>query len=105
MCTPGTAFTACGPAAMRRSHGPTTALRRQRRCAGWRNQAVMGITATYWPIKSIVSSIGDAPDRQYACWRLLASFMLSAVGGVGLWSCVVILPAIQNEFGITRGGA
>ncbi len=31
--------------------------------------------------------------------------MLSTVGGVGLWSSVVVLPSIELEFGLDRGGA
>ena len=38
-------------------------------------------------------------------WRLLASLALSTIGGVGLWSVVVALPAIEAEFGVDRGGA
>ena len=46
-----------------------------------------------------------APDSAYAWWRLLASLALSAIGGVGMWSAVVVLPIIQAEFGVDRGGA
>lgn len=45
------------------------------------------------------------PDSA-ASWRRLAiALALSTVGGVGLWSSVVVLPAIQAEFGIDRGDA
>src|SRR4051812_7178720 len=74
-------------------------------CRMAQKAAAAEITATYWLMKIVNPLIGDAPDRQYARWRLLVSLVLSAVGGVGLWSCLVTLPAIQNEFGITRGGA
>ena len=37
--------------------------------------------------------------------RLAASMVLATIGGVGLWSTVVVLPAIEAEFGIDRGGA
>ena len=41
-----------------------------------------------------------------ASWRRLAvSLILATIGGVGLWSTVVVLPAIQHEFGVDRGGA
>ena len=46
-----------------------------------------------------------APDSRYAWWRLAASLAISTIGGVGLWSAVVVLPAIQAEFGIDRGSA
>jgi MFS family permease len=45
------------------------------------------------------------PDSGYAWWRLAASLALSTIGGVGLWSTVVVLPAIEAEFGLDRGGA
>ena len=45
------------------------------------------------------------PDGRYAWWRLAASLALSTIGGVGLWSAVVVLPTIQAEFGVDRGGA
>jgi MFS family permease len=38
-------------------------------------------------------------------WRLFASLALSTIGGIGLWSVVVALPAIEAEFGVDRGGA
>ena len=45
------------------------------------------------------------PDGGYAWWRLAASLAISTIGGVGLWSAVVVLPTIQAEFGVDRGGA
>lgn len=44
-------------------------------------------------------------DSRYAWIRLLISLMISIIGGVGLWSSVVVLPAIEVEFGLSRGGA
>lgn len=41
-----------------------------------------------------------------AAWRrLIASVLLATIGGVGIWSSVVVLPAIEAEFGLDRGGA
>jgi MFS family permease len=37
--------------------------------------------------------------------RLTAAVVLSAIGGVGMWSVVVALPAIQAEFGVDRAAA
>jgi len=45
------------------------------------------------------------PDSRYAWRRLAISLALSTIGGVGLWSTVVILPVIEAEFGVDRGGA
>jgi MFS family permease len=41
-----------------------------------------------------------------AAWRrLTAAVTLAAIGGVGLWSSVVVLPTVEAEFGVDRGGA
>src|SRR4029434_6573329 len=41
-----------------------------------------------------------------AAWRRLAAALaLATIGGVGLWSSVVVLPTIEAEFGVDRGGA
>jgi MFS family permease len=37
--------------------------------------------------------------------RLAASFIVGTIGGVGMWSVVVALPAVQAEFGVARGSA
>jgi MFS family permease len=47
----------------------------------------------------------DLTDSGYAWWRLAASMALGTIGGVGMWSAVVVLPVIQAEFGIDRGDA
>ena len=44
-------------------------------------------------------------DSPYAWFRLAVSVLLSAVGGAGMWSVVVALPAVQTEFGLDRGAA
>lgn len=46
-----------------------------------------------------------APDSPYAWQRLAVSLALSTIGGVGLWSAVVVLPVIETEFAVDRGGA
>ena len=46
-----------------------------------------------------------APDSAYSWWRLLFSLIAATIGGVGLWSSVVVLPAIGAEFQIDRGDA
>ena len=37
--------------------------------------------------------------------RLAVALILSAIGGVGMWSVVVALPAVQAEFGVARADA
>src|SRR5580700_3485378 len=44
-------------------------------------------------------------DSPYAWFRLAVSVLLSAIGGVGMWSVVVALPAVQAEFHAERGAA
>jgi MFS family permease len=44
-------------------------------------------------------------ESGYAWMRLVLGLILSTVGGVGMWSVVVALPAVQAEFGVTRAGA
>jgi MFS family permease len=51
------------------------------------------------------AAAADRPDSAYAWWRLAASLALSTVGGIGLWSAIVALPAIQAEFGVDRADA
>jgi len=48
---------------------------------------------------------GHGVDSPNAWRRLLAAVALSTIGGVGMWSVVVALPAVQAEFGVARGGA
>jgi MFS family permease len=44
----------------------------------------------------------DSPQA----WRRLAlALVLSTIGGVGMWSVVVALPTVQQEFGVARAGA
>jgi MFS family permease len=45
------------------------------------------------------------PESATAWTRLVVSLVLSTIGGVGMWSCVVALPAVQQEFGVARGDA
>ena len=50
-----------------------------------------------------VSEIREAEvETTYAWLRLLASVCLSTIGGVGMWSVVVAMPALQAEFGVAR---
>jgi MFS family permease len=45
------------------------------------------------------------PESAYAWTRLAAALVLSAIGGVGMWSVIVALPAVQAEFGVARSAA
>ncbi len=50
-------------------------------------------------------STPELTDSPYAWWRLCVAMTLSTIGGVGMWSVVVVLPAMQTDFGIDRGAA
>jgi MFS family permease len=45
------------------------------------------------------------PESLYAWTRLFAALLLSTIGGVGMWSVIVALPAVQAEFGVARSAA
>ena len=49
--------------------------------------------------------LARAVDSRYAWLRLVVSLALSTIGGVGMWSVVVALPAVQADFGVARGDA
>ena len=44
-------------------------------------------------------------DGKYAWQRLAVSVLLATIGGVGMWAVIVVLPAVQAEFGVDRGEA
>ena len=44
-------------------------------------------------------------DSAYAWTRLAVALLISTIGGVGMWSVVVVLPAVQGEFGVARADA
>lgn len=47
----------------------------------------------------------DAPESGYAWMRLCVTVLIGTIGGVGMWSFVVALPAVQADFGVTRADA
>ena len=47
----------------------------------------------------------SVPNSGQAWLRLAASVLVSTIGGVGMWSVVVALPAVQAEFGVPRAEA
>ena len=54
---------------------------------------------------SIDSAACGAPESLYAWTRLFSALLLSTIGGVGMWSVIVALPAVQAEFGVARSAA
>lgn len=52
-----------------------------------------------------VAGQAHGTDSAYAWLRLSVALLVSTIGGVGMWSVVVVLPAVQSEFGIPRADA
>ncbi len=51
------------------------------------------------------TDVGSSEESAYAWTRLFAALLLSAIGGIGMWSVIVVLPAVQAEFGVARSAA
>ena len=47
----------------------------------------------------------DGPDSAHAWMRLVVCVVITTIAGVGFWSSVVVLPAVEADFGASRGGA
>ena len=47
----------------------------------------------------------SSADSAYAWLRLVAAILLATIGGVGMWSFPVALPAIQADFSVIRADA
>ena len=44
-------------------------------------------------------------DGPYAWFRLAVSVLLGTIGSIGMWAVVVVLPAVQADFGVDRASA
>ena len=44
-------------------------------------------------------------DSRYAWTRLAVSLAIAMIGNVGMWSIIVVMPAMQAEFGVDRAAA
>jgi MFS family permease len=53
----------------------------------------------------VTASDDDLVDSPAAWWRLAATLAMATLGGVGMWSVVVALPAVQADFGVDRAAA
>ncbi|MGX9351491.1 MFS transporter [Shimia sp. W99] len=47
----------------------------------------------------------DILDSRYSWTRLLVTLAIALVGNVGMWAVIVVMPAVQAEFGIDRADA
>src|SRR5450631_1475377 len=55
------------------------------------------------PSERFPPSAAFVPDSGEAWVRLVLALVIGAIGSVGMWSVVVVLPVVQAEFGATRG--
>ena len=56
----------------------------------------------------MIAQAGAEPgeiESSYAWLRLVVAVTISTVGGVGMWSFMVALPALQTDFGVSRADA
>ena len=49
------------------------------------------------------SESADVLDSRYSWFRLAITLAIATVGNVGIWAIIVIMPAVQEEFGTGRG--
>jgi MFS family permease len=55
------------------------------------------------PTDPAPASAKFTPDSGQAWVRLALALLIGSIGGVGMWSVVVVLPVVQAEFAATRG--
>jgi MFS family permease len=63
------------------------------------------VTPVPGSIDSSSSSVVFVPDSRAAWVRLLIAVVIGSIGGVGMWSVVVVIPVVQADFAATRGAA
>jgi MFS family permease len=51
------------------------------------------------------TDVGSQVESTHAWTRLCVALVLSGIGGVGMWSVIVALPAVQAEFAVARSAA
>lgn len=47
----------------------------------------------------------DILDSRYAWFRLGLSLLIGTIGNIGMWVVIVVMPAVQAEFGLERAAA
>ena len=50
-------------------------------------------------------TLPDYLDSRYSWFRLAVSMLIATIGSVGMWSVIVVLPKIEQEFGADRSEA
>ncbi len=54
---------------------------------------------------SAASARTSPVDRPYAWFRLTVSVLLGTISGIGMWAFVLVLPAVESDFGVDRASA
>lgn len=54
---------------------------------------------------ALAATTADPLDSRYSWLRLALSLAIATVGNAGMWSVIVVMPAVQAEFGTGRGEA
>ncbi|MEM8749714.1 MAG: MFS transporter [Pseudomonadota bacterium] len=44
-------------------------------------------------------------DSRYSWYRLTVTLLIATIGNAGMWAIIVIMPAVQREFGVDRADA
>src|SRR5688572_27147824 len=63
-----------------------------------------GYRVKYPPMNAPIATTKDI-ESTYAWVRLAVSLLLMTIGGSGMYSVTVVLPRIQEDFGVARGDA
>jgi MFS family permease len=61
------------------------------------------VAAVHAPSQPSKDSPPFTPDSRQAWVRLVLAVLIASVGAVGMWSVVVVMPVVQQEFAATRG--
>ena len=71
----------------------------------WLDPAPRGdeVAAVHAPSQPSKDSPPFTPDSRQAWLRLALAVLIGSVGAVGMWSVVVVMPLVQQEFAASRG--
>ncbi len=61
------------------------------------------VAPVHAPSDSSQGAAAFTPDSRQAWLRLALAVLIASVGAVGMWSVVVVMPVVQQEFAATRG--
>jgi hypothetical protein len=99
------AASAQSPRSGQRSVGLIRLFSRQRFSGAAQGEIVAQPGITLMTFREMFRDRADQPDSPYAWLRLGFALVIGAIGGVGMWSVPVTLPAVQADFGVDRAAA